>query len=176
MKNLYRPIRSDAWSLPHRQRGGFTLIEAMIGIALVSFSLIVMFGFHSQAIRSNKNARKMTACTYLAQTQLERLLALPWTDQARHADLQDNLTDTTASGAEWDFLEHPSSGTQPAAVNAGNETSNDLGVPTYFVTWDLNDVDAESTWTRIRVRCQYFDEVFNFWQGTTVSSYRYRDS
>ena len=155
---------------------GFTLIEALIGIAMVSFSLIVMFGFHSQAVRSNKNARKMTACTYLAQTQIERLLALPWTAEDRHADLQDNLTDMTASGDEWAFLEHPSSGAQPDALNAANEDADNLGTPTYFVTWDLEDVDSDSTWTRIRVRCQFFDNTFNYWRGTTISSYRFRDS
>jgi len=155
---------------------GFTLIEALIGISLVGFSLIVMFGFHSQAVRSNKNARKMTACTYLAQTQLERVLALPWTAESRHADLEDNLSDTTSSISEWEFLEHPNSGSQPDALNAANEDDDDLGEPVYYVTWDLNDVDTESTWSRIRVRCQYYDHSFNYWRGTTVSSYRFRDS
>jgi hypothetical protein len=114
--------------------------------------------------------------TYLAQTQIERLLALPWTAEDRHADLQDNLTDMTASGDEWAFLEHPSSGGQPDALNAANEDEDSLGTPTYFVTWDLEDVDADSTWTRIRVRCQFFDNTFNYWRGTTISSYRFRDS
>ena len=161
----------------HRsQIRGFTLIEALIGIALVSFALIVMFGFHTQAVRSNKNARQMTACTYLAQTQLERLLALPWTADTRHPDLTDDLTDTTSLASEWAFLEHPNAGSQPAAINEANETTQDLGTPVYFVTWDLNDVDSASTWTRIRVRCQYFDNSFNIWRGTTISSYRFRDS
>ena len=158
-----------------RQRG-FTLVEALIGIALVGFSLIVMFGFHSQAVRSNKNARKMTACTYLAQTQLERLLALPWTAESRHSDLEDNLADLTTSSSEWEFLEHPNSGAQPAALNAANETDEEMGEPVYYVTWDLDDVDTESTWSRIRVRCQYYDHSFNYWRGTTVSSYRFRDT
>ena len=163
--------------LRHRsQIRGFTLIEALIGIALVSFALIVMFGFHSQAVRSNKNARQMTACTYLAQTQMERLLALPWNQDTRHADLTDDLTDTTSDSSEWEFLEHPNSGAQPAPINEANEPTTDMGTPVYFVTWDLNDVDAASTWTRIRVRCQHFDNTFNIWRGTTISSYRFRDS
>ena len=95
-------------AIRHRsQIRGFTLIEALIGIALVSFALIVMFGFHSQAVRSNKNARQMTACTYLAQTQLERLLALPWTADTRHPDLTDDLTDTTSLASEWAFWNTP---------------------------------------------------------------------
>ena len=34
-------------------RRGFTLIESLIATGLLGFSLIVMFGFHSQAVRSN---------------------------------------------------------------------------------------------------------------------------
>ena len=56
-------------------RGGFTLVEVMVASALLGASLIVMFGFHAQAVRSNMNARRMTDCTYLAQSQVENLLA-----------------------------------------------------------------------------------------------------
>ncbi len=65
-----------------RRRGGFTLVEVLIATALLGFSLIVMFGFHAQAARSNQQARKITACTYLAQAQIEQLLALSWTETA----------------------------------------------------------------------------------------------
>ena len=58
---------SRARSALVRARSGFTLIEALIATALLGFSLIVMFGFHTQAVRSNLHARKMTDCTYLAQ-------------------------------------------------------------------------------------------------------------
>ena len=60
-------------------RKGFTLVEVMVATALLGFSLIVMFGFHAQAVRSNLHARKITDCTYLAQSQLEELLSLEWT-------------------------------------------------------------------------------------------------
>jgi Tfp pilus assembly protein PilV len=164
--------------LVRRRRGGesgFTLVEALIATALLGFSLIVMFGFHSQAVRSNRDARRMTACTYLAQSQLERLMALPWTDSSRHADLVDSLTDPTTSADKWAFLEHPSGGAQPAAVNAAEAYVNTLGKPIYYVTWDVEDMDSDGTWMRLRVRCQYEDSAFNTWRGTTVSSYRFRD-
>jgi len=37
-------------------------------------------------------------------------------------------------------------------------------------------MDSSPTWVRVRVRCQYRDDAFNRWHGTTVSSYRFRDS
>lgn len=164
-----RPVRTG--------RAGFTLVEALIATALLGFSLVVMFGFHTQAVRSNKHARRMTACTYLAQSQMERLLALDWTSTSRPSDLQDNLTDPTTASSPWAYLEHPASGSAPSPVNAAEETSNSggRGEPVYYVTWDVEDMDTDGTWARLRVRCQYDDEAFNSWHGTTISSYRFRD-
>lgn len=159
---------------PRRSARGFTLIEALIATALLGFSLIVMFGFHTQAVRSNMHARKMTDCTYLAQTQLERLLALPWTSASTHADLLDVSTDTTSSTNPWVQLEHPQTGAN--ALTAANESAGTYGEPTYFVTWDVEEMSSTGEWVRLRVRCQYLDEAFNQWHGTTVSSYRFRDT
>lgn len=159
-----------------RRRAGFTLIEVLIATALLGFSLIVMFGFHSQALRSNMHARKLTDCTYLAQLQMEQLLSLPWNDAYRHPDLEDAEDDPTTDAAPWSWLEHPvGSGTQPSPVNAANTTDTSYGQPIYYLTWDAEDMDEAQTWTRLRVRCVYYDEAFNSWRGTTVSSYRFMD-
>lgn len=162
-------------SLP-RTRAGFTLIEVLIAVSLLGFSLVVMFGFHAQAVRSNMHARKMTACTYLAQLQMEQLMALPWTSTSTHSYLADNLSDTTASGSEWAYLEHPNSGAAPTPVNAANSTDTSYGEGIYYVTWDSSMMNSSETWTRLRVRCQYYDAAFGVWKGTTVSSYRFRDT
>jgi len=154
---------------------GFTLIESMIATGLLGFSLIVMFGFHSQAVRSNLHARKMTDCTYLAQLQMERLIALPWSATSRPDELQ-NLDVDDSSTDSWTFLPHPTGG--PSEVNAANETDSTIREPTYSVSWDVHEMDDgdEVTWVRLRVRCQYQDVAFNQWKGTTISSYRFRDS
>ena len=168
------PLRS----FPQKRRQGFTLIEVLIATAMLGFSLLVMFGFHSQAVRSNMHARKMTDCTYLSQLQMERLLSLRWTDVIRPSVLSDNDTDNTAAGtnaSEWIWLEHPNSSGMPKPLNSANDTGDDLGEPVYFVTWDVQDMDANATWTRLRVRCQYKDKAFDRYLGTTISSYRFRD-
>jgi prepilin-type N-terminal cleavage/methylation domain-containing protein len=153
-------------------RRGFTLVETLIATALLGFSLIVMFGFHSQAVRSNLHARKITDCTYLAQLQIERLIALPWTDASRPDQLVDLGGDGSASDS-WVDLPHPSGG--PDAVNAAHSTDTDEGQATYFVSWDVEEMDSDATWVRLRVRCKYEDKAFNVWKGTTISSYRFRD-
>ena len=158
------------------RRAGFTLIEVLVATALLGFSLIVMFGFHAQAVRSNMDARKLTDCTYLAQGQLERLLALPWNESYRDPDLEDTDEDPTTDSEQWVWLEHPSGvGVQPSPVNALESTNTDLGVPVYYLTWDVHDMDDNENWARVRVRCSYYDEAFDVWKGTTISSYRFRD-
>ncbi|NOY28276.1 MAG: hypothetical protein GXP62_20645 [Oligoflexia bacterium] len=158
-------------------RGGFTLVEALIASALLGFSLIVMFGFHSQAVRSNMHARKMTDCTYLAQLKMEQLQAEPWTSTSRPSTLKVLGSDATSSVDLWTTLNHVNGDEigDPGAVNSQNQRVAST-VPGYWVSWDIANMDTDLTWVRIRVRCVYQDKFFNQWIGTTISSYRFRDS
>ena len=163
-----RPLRFGA--------AGFTLVEVLIATALLSFSLVVMFGFHAQAVRSNLHARKVTDCTYLAQGKMEELLAIQWdTVTGRPTDLTADFND--ASG--WNPLYHPDNGALPMPVNAVWEDTDHqttgMPLPTYYITWDVDDMNASGTWIRIRVRCAYEDPAFNSWNGATLSAYRYQD-
>lgn len=157
-----------------RGRGGFTMVEVLIASALLGFSLVVMFGFHSQAVRSNMNARKLTDCTYLAQTQMERLLAMDWTQAARPTDLTNGGSVDAETAGMFDALEWPGS---VAPVNAlSSPVGTTLSPALYTVTWDVEDMDANQTWVRLRVRCTYEDKAFGGSLGTTISSFRFRDS
>ena len=160
-----------------RNQRGFTLIEVLIASALMGFSLIVMFGFHNQAVRSNREARKITDCTYLSQLQVEELISLPWTNDSRPSDLEDIMgSDITSEGEPYAWLEHPLGGFVPNPINAGNSDDEEYGEPSYFITWDIEEMDSDATWIRIRVRCQFKDEAFDQWKGTTISTYRFRDT
>ncbi len=159
---------------PTRARRGFTLVEVLLASALLGFSIVAMLGFHTQSARSNLHARKITACSYLAQSRMEALLSLQWTETSYPADLQDIGGDPTDSTDPWTLLPHPSTGASP--VNAAGSTDPAYGAPEYWVTWAVEAMDAEPTWIRIRVRCEYYDARFDTWQGTTISSFRYRDA
>lgn len=167
-----RPLRALA-----AKNAGFTLIEVLIATALLGFSLVVMFGFHTQARRSNMHARKITDCTYLAQTYMERMMALPWTSATgRPALLIDGSSDPTVgtdNALMWSDLEQPGT---TLAVNGLNSTDTALGSTEYQISWDVEDMDTDDTWVRLRVRCKYQDDAFGTWHGTTISSYRFRDS
>ena len=155
---------------------GFTLLEVMVASGILASSLLFVFSFHSQAVRLNKNAKIVTDCTYLAQTQMERLFMLPWTQSSVHTDLKDSGgSDPTTAADPWAYLEHPNSGAAPPSVNASNNAQAVLGTRRYQVTWDTEMMDTNKTWMRIRVRCQYKDPTFGTWKGTTIGSYRFRD-
>jgi prepilin-type N-terminal cleavage/methylation domain-containing protein len=164
-----------------RANRGFTLVEVMVASAILGASLIVMFGFHTQAVRSNMNARRLTDCTYLAQTQMERLLSMDWQDGSRPSDLGSSGAEYVddASMDLWSPLTmnlglDATGG--PKTVNAAFQDSEDLGPTLYTITWDIEDMDADATWTRLRVRCTYDDAAFDTKHGTTISSFRFRDS
>lgn len=162
------------------RRAGFTLVEVLVATALLGFSLVVMFGFHTQAVRSNRVARKTTDCTYLAQHQLEELLSTPWTSSSGRAST--DLADGNGSGTtDWDPLYHPAGGGQPNPVNAAWETTGAVTgsnpAATYYITWEVDAMDpTNDSWVRIRVRCAWQDAAFQSWHGTTISTYRYRDN
>ena len=164
-------------SSPLRDRAGFTLVEALIASALRGFSLIVMFGFHSQAVRSNMHARKMTDCTYLAQLKMEQLQSVPWTGVVLPTTLDATGSDPTTSTNQWATLPHLNGEEfgDAGPVDAQNQRVATT-TPGYWVSWDVESMDTDETWARIRVRCVYQDRAFNQWRGTTISSYRFRDS
>ncbi len=154
---------------------GFTLIEVLIATSLLGFSLVVMFGLHTQAVRSNQHARKLTDCVYLAQAQLEELMALEWTKTDGRPD---DFLDGDGSTDEWGALYHPNGGSLPDPVNSSYATSSPTGIasPIYYVTWEVDTMDSsDDTWVRLRSRCTYKDKTFNRYRGTTISTYRYRD-
>ena len=157
-----------------RVRRGFTMVEVLIASALLGLSLVVMFGFHGQAVRANMNAHRLTDCTYLAQTQMERLLAVDWAEATRPGDLFDEHTADASTLDVWANLETPAA---PVPVNSANNTDTTYGPLIYTLSWDVDDMDNNETWVRLRVRCVYPDAQFaTSYHGTTISSYRYRDS
>ena len=158
------------------QRQGFTLVEVLIATALLGFSLVVMFGYHAQATRSNSAARKLTDCTYLAQGQLEELMSIEWDDAVGRSGT--DLGAGNSGATDWDPLYHPSNGSQPTAVNSlmeedGSESTN-APAATYYITWEMTET-TQTDWVKLHVRCTWEDRTFATWHGTTVSSYRYRD-
>ena len=164
--------------LTRNHRGGFTLVEVLIASALLGFSLVVMFGFHVQAVRSNYHARKQTDCTYLAQAQLEEMLSLDWTAASMPSEFNDDGDGATDEYGGLYYPEQVVGGQYPDAISSLMSTTKQENIPrpTYFDTWEVDYMDDDPTWLRVRVRCSYQDPTFGAFHGVTLSTYRYRDA
>lgn len=64
-----------------RRRGGYTLIEVMMAIAIITASSVALLGLQEIVVRGNMDARQMTTATTIIRNTFEllRLDALNWT-------------------------------------------------------------------------------------------------
>lgn len=63
---------------------GFTLIEVMIAVGIMTFGLLAILAMQIHALREGRHGRHTTEATRVAQQRMERLHRLDWS----HADLQ----------------------------------------------------------------------------------------
>jgi len=67
------------------KEAGFTLLEVLVAISILSFGLLAVASMQTGSIRGNNTAYRQTESLSIAQDRIERLLALPYND----ADLND---------------------------------------------------------------------------------------
>ncbi len=65
-----------------KNEGGFTLIEVLFAVAVLSFGLLAVSSLQGSAIRGNLMASDRTEAVAWAQTQMESLMALPYANVA----------------------------------------------------------------------------------------------
>ncbi len=95
------------------RRGGYTLIEVMMAIAIITASSVAIVGLQEVVVRGNVDARQISTATTLVRTTLEllRLDALYWTTSTPSASvpwsttapgfLRDAPTAATAAPTAW---------------------------------------------------------------------------
>ena len=66
-----------------KHQGGFTLVEMLIAVFILSVGLLALGSMQVSAISGNAHSSNVTEGSTLAADRLEKLLALPYT----HADL-----------------------------------------------------------------------------------------
>ena len=67
-------------SVKRNQDQGFTLIEILFAVAVLSFGLLAISSLQGSAIKGNLMALDRTEAVAWAQTQMESLMALPFND------------------------------------------------------------------------------------------------
>src|SRR5919108_6313905 len=79
---------------------GFTLIEVLISIAILSFGMLAVASMQTVAVRVNSFANRLTEGTTLVQDKIEELMGLPFNDA--------NLNDPTPIGTCQAYTDPPS--------------------------------------------------------------------
>lgn len=125
---------------------GFTLIEILITIGILTFGLLAVATMQVSAIRGNDFSSNVTEATILAQDKLELLSTLPYA----HGDLQDQDGDfdvgLSDSGASADYSETPAAPfsryTVSWNVSENNPVPNAKTIRV-IVTWHDRGIDRQ---------------------------------
>ena len=82
-------MRADQKTGQTTREGGFTLIEVIAAISILTIGLLAVASMQTAAIQGNFFAYRTTEGTTFAQDRLEWLLALPYDDALLDADVVD---------------------------------------------------------------------------------------
>lgn len=117
---------------------GFTLLEVIVAISILTIGLLAVASMQVSAIRGNASAYGITEATSWASDQLEKLIVLPYD----HADLQDTDGDGTSGleNASEDTDDNPNPppahGKYKVYWNvAADDTADDTKTVNVIVTW-----------------------------------------
>jgi type IV pilus assembly protein PilV len=131
--------------------GGFTLIEIAIALGVFAVGMLGLAAMQLQAMHSGSSGRHATQAAAIAQSQMEQLQRLRWTDP--------DLADTAGAF------------TAPVTRTNTVQADADQTEMTYAVDWRVADV--EPGWTRsIDVRVTW-DEEDRPNRSFVLSSLRY---
>ena len=129
----------------HAREDGFSLIEVMVAIVILTVGLLSLAQMMVVSTHSNTLSGRMTSCSALAKEQLERLKAAPFYTVPASLTRNPSL----ASGGNVD-----------ATINGYSQLYDPQGLPSpgsglYEVRWAITDVlsPLPLEMIRIDVRC-----------------------
>ncbi len=131
-----------------RKEFGFTLIEVLIAIVILSVGLLSLAQMMVFATRSNALAGRMTSSAALAREQLERLKAVPFYSNPAIRARSPLLLDggDVEAGGDNNYVQFYDADSQPVPDGSG----------LYEVRWEITSVVAPGLpleMLEIRVRC-----------------------
>lgn len=125
-----------------KDRGGFTLVEVLIGVSILTVGLLALASMQVSAIRGNSMSDKTTTALALAEAKMEELLLKDFDDP----DLKDSNSLNNNDLSSTTKVDHEEKGvTETGVVGGGDfhriwnvaETSNPpIKTVTIIVSWD----------------------------------------
>ena len=106
---------------------GFTLIEVLVALIILSFSLLALAGLMVTTTKNNSFGNHMTEAATFAQDKLEELRAIKWENlsDGNYTDQQDVLTGITYT-RNWNVTTNGSLKTITINVNWNDRTPHSI--------------------------------------------------
>ncbi len=118
---------------------GFTLIEVVVALGVLSLGIISLFLMNSMIIRGNAGANTVSESTTWASDRLERLVSMPYDSHNNGIDDDgDNAVD--AADPSEDFTDGP--GTNNGAGGLGDVPAKNIGDPTLLADHFIVSADG----------------------------------
>jgi len=138
---------------------GFSIIEVMIAISILSIGILALASMQVAAMRGNSFAGGVTEGSTWALDQIEKLMSLPWTDPSLlDADLDgagglDNIGFDNDPGTQADADFRVTQGKFSIHWNvANNVVTNNTRTVNVIVTWTDHDAQKSVSMQRVVAR------------------------
>lgn len=130
------------------REGGFSLIEVLIAVVVLSIGLAAVANLFAMATTSNVAARHMTAATTQATEAMETLKAVPFAGLVEGGDVE--LDGQAATNHQWDADE-------PIRVDLDGDDEIDTyeadrevdGVGPIWIRWQIAALDNQTRLIRV---------------------------
>jgi type IV pilus modification protein PilV len=129
MKNIVAKIRRAI------KEKGFTLVEVLVAITVLSFGLLAVASMQLAAIQANSTARELTDALTVAQDKMEKLIGLDFND----ADLNDSNGDGSAGLDKPTKAQIVAAGDALISGAADHAETVTLGARNYYLYWNVDD-------------------------------------
>lgn len=103
-----------------KANGGFTLIEVMITVGILSIGLLALASMQITAIKDNSFSSNLTEASALAQQKMEELMNLQYND--------DDLADTDGDGTNQDLNDNGVDDDNYIDNNDPDKSKHDFGL------------------------------------------------